>query len=141
MCHQSPAKVLRSVMRITKFIEKKPKLSISPQQSISILPPKPNLDVNLLPNIDLPPIIQKANLEFLRLHPISIPPRTIYHPAIIIACHDMFAKHPSVLLPEEVDQFNCIRNHAQQAGKPFEAEERYLPSGGLRTCLNCRQLT
>jgi hypothetical protein len=140
-------------MRITKFIEKKPKalnstltpilpkLSITPQQSLSILPPKPNLDVNLLPSIDLPPTIQRPKLEFLRFHPISIPPRTIYHPAVIIACNDMFAKHPSVLLPEEVDQFNFIRNHAEQVGKPFESDELYLPSGGVRTCLNCGQLT
>ena len=147
MCNQSPAKLLRSVMRITKFIEKKPKsailpkLSISPLQFLSIIPPKPYLDVNILPSIDLPPAIQKPKLEFLKLHPISIPPRTIYHPAIIIACHYMFAKHPSVLLPAEVDQFNCIRNHAKQVGKPFESDKMYLPSGGVRTCLNCGQLT
>ena len=153
MCHQSPAKLLRSVMRVTKFIEKKPKalnsilapilpkLSISPQKSLSIFPPKQNLDVDLLPSIDLPPTIQKAKLEFLRFHPISIPPRTIYHHVVIIACNAMFAKHPSVLLPEEVDQFNCIRNHTKQVGKPFESDELYLPSGGVRTCLNCGQLT
>ena len=140
-------------MRVTKFIEKKPKalnstsapippkLSMSPQQSLSILPRKPNLDVNLLPSIDLPPIIQKAKLEFSRFHSISIPPRPIYHPAVIGACNAMFAKHPSVLLLEEVDQFNFIRNHAKQVGKPLESEELYLPRGGVRTCLNCGQLT
>jgi hypothetical protein len=141
MCHQSPAKLLRSVIRITKFLEKKPRLSMSPQQSISIIPPKPSLEAIFLPNIDFPPIIQRPKLEFVKFRPISIPPRLIYHPAIINACKAMFAKHPSVLLPEEVDEFNFTRNHAIQIGEPLETNEVYLPNGGVRTCLNCGHLT
>ena len=140
MC-QSPSKLLRSVRRMTKFLEKKPRLSKSHQQSVSILPSKPSLKTMSLPDIDIPPSMQKAELEFARLCSISIPPRPIYHPAIVNACKDMFDKHPSSLLPNEVDQFNFVRNHALQVGEPLENCAVYLPSGGVRTCLNCGQLT
>ena len=141
MCHQSPSQVLRSVKRITKFLEKKPKLSMSTQQSVYIPPQKPLLETIHLPDIDIPPTIQRTELELVRFPPISIPPRPIYHPAIIIACQDMFAKHPSALLPKEVDQLNFLRNHLYQVGEPLETNSVYLPSGGVRTCMHCRELT
>ena len=127
MC-QSPSKLLRSVKRMTKFLEKKPKLSKSHQQSVSILPSKPCLETMNLPDIDIPPIIQRAELEFVRLCSISIPPRLIYHPAIVNACKAMFAKHPSALLPKEVDQFNFCRNHAIQVGESLENNPVDLPN-------------
>ena len=39
MCHKSPAKTLRNVKRITKFLEKKPELlTITPLPSVNIIP-------------------------------------------------------------------------------------------------------
>ena len=39
MCHKSPAKTLRNVIRMTKFLEKKPELlTINPLPSVNIIP-------------------------------------------------------------------------------------------------------
>ena len=69
----SPSKILRNVKRIAKFNEKKkmekcPKfLSISPLDSISILPKNLELDVCVLPATDIPPAPPpKLNLEFVK---------------------------------------------------------------------------
>jgi hypothetical protein len=158
MCNPSPAKVLRNVKRMTNFIEKKsfqqPKnksqqitdvhksLLITPHKSISFSPPRPRLVSSLLSSIDIPPIIKKKpKLQIVKIQSTSISPRPVYHPAIVNACDAMFAKHPSKLNPDEVQKFKLYQNHKTKIGEPLETEVIYLPIGGLRTCLNCRELT
>ena len=71
----------------------------------------------------------------------SIPPKHIYHPAIHNACQSMFQKSPYLLSPEEIDKFKIHRKWKTENGNPFESDLVYLPSGGMRQCLHCDQLT
>ena len=119
-------------------------LSIAPQETFSLSPSQvqPNLAVSFQSSMDIPPNSQKMpNLNIVKIQSISIPPRPVYHPAIINACSAMFDKHPSKLRQDEVDKFMRYRNHKTKIGEPLETEIIYLPSGGLRNCLNCRELT
>ena len=86
-------------------------LSVEPQESITIIPLKLNLNVTKMPSIDIPPIVHKDKLSSTRLQPISISPRLVYHPAIVNACMAMFSKHPRNLTAEEVQMFKYYRNH------------------------------
>ena len=172
MCHQSPAKLLRSIKRITNFLEKKncqdtnisiircqPSLSLyhlppvdippSPPKLLSCttLPPTSiapaknltNYEVKTLAPIDIPPMkIQK--LYILRSGATSIPPRPVYHPAIINASQAFFSKHPSQLTAEEIQKFKQKEDKAS-IGEPLQTEVIFLPNGGIRTCCNCGELT
>ena len=71
----------------------------------------------------------------------SIPPKHIYHPAIHNACQSMFQKSPYLLSPEEIDKFKIHRKWKTENGNPFESDLVYLPSGGMRQCLHCDQIT
>ena len=103
---------------------------------------QPNLVVSFQSSMDIPPNLKKmSKLNIVTIQSTSIPPRPVYHPAIINACTAMFAKHPSELRQDEVEKFKRYRNHKTQIGEPLETEIIYLPSGGLRTCLNCKELT
>ena len=95
-----------------------------------------------LPSLDIPPAEQEnPKLSFKRNQAVSISPRKIYHPAIHGACQAMFAKHPSNLTADEVHKFNFYKNHKMQIGEPLESEIIYLRIGGIRTCINCGELT
>ena len=143
----SPSKKLRSLKRLMSFIKTKSsnivddqkQFEVVSQQSISFIPPKPNLDVTRMPSIDLPWI--RPKLSCVALQPITIPPRLIYHPNIINACNAFFSKHPRDLTSEEIQKFNTYQNHKIQIGEPIESEIIYMPSGGIRTCQNCGELT
>ena len=80
-------------------------------------------------------------LTIVKSQSISIPPWPIYHPAIIHACLRFFTKHPSELSQEELEKFKQYRGDKAELGEPLENEDIYLPIGGFRTCLNCRELT
>ena len=142
----SPSKKLRSLKRLMSFIKSKSsnlpdqkQFEVVSQKSISFIPPQPNLDVTKMPSIDLPSI--RPKLSCVGLQPISIPPRLIYHPNIINACNAWFSKHPRDLTSEEIQKFNNYRNRKIQIGEPIESEIIYMPSGGIRTCQNCGELT
>ena len=123
--------------------QKVPSLSICYQSQISIKP-EPNLATTLLPSIEIPPtpnILEKPLLKLQNCQSTSIPPRPVYHPNIVNACQAMFTKHPSQLLPEEVTKFDFYTNMKIRYGEPLESEVIYLPIGGIRTCLNCGELT
>ena len=144
----SPAKKLRSIKRLLTFLQKKStashglKNSLSTQQHISRTPPKSNRLVIQLPSLDIPPAHQEnPKLDIKRNEAVSISPRQIYNPAIHGACQAMFTKHPSNLTAEEVHIFNFFKNHKMQIGEPLESEIIYLPIGGIRTCINCGELT
>ena len=53
----------------------------------------------------------------------------------------MFQKHPSKLVPEEIEKFKWYENHNIQIEEPLETDVIYQPIGGIRTCLNCGELT
>ena len=146
----SPSKKLRSLKRLLAFILNKSSvncptakqpLSISPQQSISVTPPMPTNAVTFLPPIDIPPTKKTPKLGTTKTGTTSIPPRPVYHPAIINASNAMFAKHPSQLTSEEQQKFKHYKEHKIRIGEPLEEEIIFLPSGGIRTCLNCGEIT
>ena len=65
MCQQSPAKLLRSVKRITHFLEKKKELSVQPFLCSVILPP-----INILPASPL------SKLTIVNVQTTNILPQT-----------------------------------------------------------------
>ena len=154
MCQPSPAKLLRSVKRITSFLEKK---NNSPASNIKS---QPSLSLHHLPKIDIPPAAPKllscttlalasiapvfkkeTELNIVKTSSTSIPPRPVYHPAVVNASQAMFRKHPSQLLPEEVHKFKNYQEHKIRIDEPLEMEVIFLPIGGTRTCINCGELT
>ena len=82
----------------------------------------------------LPP--RKPILSIEKLSNISIPPKTIYHPAIINATKSFYGKHPSELSSEECEKFNWYLEHKRNSGEPVESDIIYLPSS-MRNCLHC----
>ena len=79
-------------------------------------------------------------LSTTSLAPISIPPRAIYHPAIINATKSFYNKHPSDLSTEETREFKIYLEQKQARGDPVEQDLIYLPSS-MRKCLHCGHLT
>ena len=153
MCHKSPAKVLRNVKRIALFLEKKSKsLSVSVLPQVNISPIAKPLDFSPLVTTNVPPEEKPLNvlmhpvknlpkLSYVKAQSTSISPRTVYHPCIINASEAMFRKHPEKLTPEENLKFQLYQQHKIRIGIPLETEVIYLPIGGIRMCVNCRELT
>ena len=67
MCYKSPAKVLRSVRRLTRFMESK-------QDTFSFQTPTLNIFMLALIEINIPPVSKQ--LSFATLPQVSIPPIT-----------------------------------------------------------------
>ena len=149
MCNTSPAKFLRSVKRISKFIEKykqkcdRPSnLSICYQSCLSIAPKLAKLSLTSPSSISLPPCpLKKHNLTVSTATVTSIPPRPVYHPAIVKASMSLFSKHPRALSAVEIEKFNHYRNWKDINGEHIEDDIVYLPAGGMRSCVNCGELT
>ena len=78
----------------------------------------------------------QKNLTIMRPTLTSIPPRTIYHPAVINACLSMHGKHPSDLNHDEVAKFNLYIQWKRERGEPIETDVVHCPSG-IRDCLHC----
>ena len=112
--------------------------------SVCNLPNKLELKITNLASIDIPPEIREpslSNLSIVAQKPMSIPPRTIYHPAVIRACQSMFEKHPSQLSPEEITKYKLYQEYKLRNGEPpIEEDIIYVPSG-MRNCLHCQNLT
>ena len=64
MCNSSPAKVIRSVKRITRFLEQKPNKKLSIRNEVT-------LSVKVLPQTNCDPLPPKT-LSVSRLQPISL---------------------------------------------------------------------
>ena len=147
----SPAKLLRSVKRMSKCIEKFQRkcdlpriLSICLQSNVSIAPKLAVLSLSTPSSISLPPTPcppEKANLSVATSTVTSIPPRPIYHPAIVKASLSMFNKHPRALSSAEVEKFKDYRNWKIINGEKIEDDIVYLSAGGMRSCVNCGELT
>ena len=80
------------------------------------------------------------NFSIQKVQSTSIPPRGIYHPAMINACIAITGKHPSQLNAEEATKFNTYREYKIQQGDPIEESIMYLPSS-MKNCLQCGELT
>ena len=74
MCHQSPAKLLRSVKRITNFLEKKKQL----------LSNKPFLCSVILPQTNIFPASHLPNLTIVNVQTTSVLPQTPPKPNLTI---------------------------------------------------------
>ena len=76
MCHKSPAKVLRSVLRIIRFIERKPSalsaLSVTVLPPVVIAPSEKSLSFSLPTNTNVFPIPKTLSLS--KGDCISVPP-------------------------------------------------------------------
>ena len=76
MYHQSPAKLLRSVKRMTKFLESKPsKLGITKLPSINLEPAK-NLGLSISQTIavEITPQKKQQNLSVMKVCSTEVPP-------------------------------------------------------------------
>ena len=119
--YTSPAKRTRNISRMMQFLKHK-------LQQAS--PKIPNLSIyNLLP--------KQMKLSVMSIQSTSIPPKPVYHPAIIRACLSMFDKKPDSLNTEETEKFLLYRNWKSQMGEPIEQEILYNPAGGNKNCLHC----
>ena len=78
------------------------------EEPMCAIPParKSKLSMSTSAQIDIPPVdLPPPNLSIQIQPAVSIPPRTVYHPAIINACQEMFGKTPGLLNHEEVCEF------------------------------------
>ena len=145
----SPAKLLRSIKRMSKCVEKFQQkcdlprnLSICSQSNLSIAPKLATLSLSTPSSISLPPCPpKKPNLSVATSTITSIPPRPVYHPAIVKASLSIFSKHPRALSSAEVEKFNHYRHWKIVNGEKIEDDIVYLPAGGMRSCVNCGELT
>ena len=131
--YSSPSTKIRNLRRSIQFLATK------------ILPAsKANLSIAVLPTVEI--LLSASSkptqiLSYCKNQAISIQPRQIYHPAIIKACIAMQGKHPSQLTAEEAHKFNFYRQYKLKNGEPIEEDIIYLPSGGMKNCLQCGHLT
>ena len=127
--HRSPAKKARSVKRLIHHLQSK---RINKNNTLTI---------SHLTHINVLPAQHRFLIQTQKGSQISIRPRKIYHPTIIDACNSLFKKHPDLLQPEEIIQFNKFRKYKSEVGDPLETNVVFLPIGGLRKCLICGHLT
>ena len=97
---------------------------------------KPNLTLEKLAPVDIAP--WKLPCLSIESQPvISIPPKKIYHPAIINARYAITGKHhPNQLLPEEVKKFKAYIDRKLEMGEPVESDLLYVPTS-MRNCMHC----
>ena len=103
MCHQSPAKLLRSIKRITHFLEK----MNCPDTNIPIMKCPSSLSLYHLPPIDIPPLPPK----FLSCN--TLPPTSI-SPAKNLA-NFVVTSFPPIDIPptiKEIRKLNFVRSSA-----------------------------
>ena len=115
MCYKSPAKLLRSVRRITKFIELKPdplsSLQIKHVSSIDIAPTKkcrPNLSAALMQQTEIPP--KSKLLSFHAATVIDIPPYATM-PCLPTSLPQARLTSPSLAPPPPWSAQNCLPSH------------------------------
>ena len=84
---------------------------------------------------------QQVKLSIDKAESTDIPPRRIYHPAVIRACLSMFRKKPGELNDEEIQKFNLYRAWKRENGEEIESDMVYNPASGNQPCLHCGHLT
>ena len=136
MLHKSPSKILRDVIRISKFNEKKsriPVLSIMTLQSISI-PPEPQkkciLSISKTCHVDIIPMKNPKTLAFSQPTLTSLLPtlpEPSLHPYIVEASKMLYGKPPWELTAEQSDHFEGYQEYKIRSGLPIEDDICYKP--------------
>ena len=140
--YQSPAKKVRSLKRLPTFqlqrckSRKLPSLTMSKVEETSYESSKPILSISTLPVISIPSRSIKQ-LTIQCVETTTVPPRPVYHPAIIRASLSMFGKKPAELEPDEIAKFNNYRAWKCQNGEEIETDIIYNPASGNQPCLHC----
>ena len=107
----------------------KPILTVFVNENFSYIPEKPKLSTTNLDSVSIPPSMPKlSNLSVHSVQQTSIPPKQVFHPAIIRATLSMFGKKPDCLSAEEVDKFNSYMDWKIQCGERLEDDILYNPS-------------
>ena len=97
---------------------------------------KPKLTLEKLSQVDIAPG-KLPCLSVVSQPVISIPPKKIYHPAVINACYAITGKqHPSQLLPEEAKKLKAYIDRKRAMGEPVEKDLLYVPTS-MRNCMHC----
>ena len=122
----SKSSKLRSLQRMINFFKSKSYNQEPVSLSISGTTP-----------INIEPASKRNKLVIQQVQTTSIPPKPVYHPAIIRACLSMFGKKPAELDSEETARFMNYRNWKLHKGEPIEQEILYNPAGGNQPCLHC----
>ena len=137
MCYQSPTKILRNLVRLTKYLEKKKKtLSITVLPQVNIAPEIKVLSFSQCTIINIYPL--KKCLSLAKMVSVSIPPSMAfparpsipiptYHPHIVEACRLMYGKKPDQLTPEESAHFKGYWQYKMNNGEPIEEDFVYKP--------------
>ena len=141
---KTPAKTLRDVRRITKFLEKKQpikksmNLCIANQASTSFIPSKKLLSVCKVTLLDIPPVhipstTQCPQLSFSSATIVDIPPAPTHpkpyiHPHIIEASKMIYGKPPWDLDEEQLEHFEGYQQYKIRNGRPIEEDIAYKPS-------------
>ena len=108
MCYTSPSKLLRSVRRLTKFIENKPDiLSVTTLPPIDIFPAARLLKISQQINVDIFP--EKKKLSIAMVSSTSIPPADAETNGYLIA---QLRNMKFVL--EEIDLINDLVDYRQE---------------------------
>ena len=106
---------------------------------------KPTLSMKKIESIDISPEesphLHKPKLSIVSQPTLYIPPRIIYHPAVVNACFAILGKHPSTLTPAEVGQFEEYKQFKAFNNDPIEKNVVYQPIGGVRICMHCENPT
>ena len=119
-----------------------PTTSIEPRCSSSNKS-KNNLTIEKLTAVDISSQESSRQSSFaIEAQPyITIPPLTIYHPAIVNACYAIIGKHPNQMSPAEEEEFELYKQFKTMNGQRIEDDVVYLPIGGIRTCMHCQNPT
>ena len=111
--HHSPAKKVWSLKRLLTFCiqrwnsKKLPSLTMSKVEETSYTPSKPTLSIYTCKPISITRIPKQLTTQCVKT--ATVPPRPVYHPAIIRGCLSMFGKTPPDLDPDEIAKFNQYR--------------------------------
>ena len=106
-------------------------------------PVKNNLAIKKLATVDIPSqeSSRQSSLFIEAQATVSIPPLTIHHPAVVNACYAIIGKHPDQMSTAEEEEFELYKQFKIMNGQKIEDDVVYLPIGGIRTCIHCKNLT
>ena len=79
---------------------------------------------------------KKLALSIVKNTSHSIPPKRIYHPAIINASKSFYGKNPDELSRDEMIEFKFYLDQKKEIGDPVETSIIFQPSS-MRDCLHC----
>ena len=108
---------------------------MSKVEETSYKPSKPTLSIYTCEPISVTRIPKQLATQCVET--TTVPPRPVYHPAIIRACLSMLSKKPPDLDPDEIAEFNQYRAWKCDNGEQIETDIIYNPGSGNQPCLHC----